>query len=459
MIRKHGLFLSAALLLFLCALPLSAANAETECTAAAAARLLREGRDSDQYAVWETTVVHLYENDAVRDYFLVRSMLACLTGQGYAPDTEPGLRFMPCYEVPFPTDGMTLYKGAQYNFHGLVLSDSPLTEISLTVEPRGESSRKSAQSAVVRIPAEGSVLRFSLDDDTAGGKKTINEMIDMRALPTGRHRLTLSAANAAGAKKTLYQADFTVAESKNSYPLMQCNFGDNYSLAARFFNYETELFTPRYSLKTEGGRVVSLSTEWRETYLVDTKTVLGRCHEKAYPYFMKAWEYLNNTHIRLHDKYRATKIIPLVSLIGSTCDSYVPRFQSNERYISHHSLGTCLDVNYDYYPNNNVETNHQVIGDDVRNHLTYNGIMEDEATGLKYYDFTYTGSYPAKVDHIPKSIINYLLYELAFYRAGFSWGFYYISSCDGMHFTLTDCDYSRHDNPIMGLRKVYEYYN
>ncbi len=455
MIRKPVLLAAAATLLLLCVPAPSPAKAETEYTAAAAARLLREGRDSDQYAVWETTVVHLYRNDAVRDHFLVRSMLACLTGQGCAPDTEPGLRFMPCYEVPMPSDGMTLYKGAQYNFHGLVLSDSPLTEVSLTVEPRGGSSK--AQSAAIRIPAEDGLLRFSLDDDTAGGKRTLNEMIDMRVLSTGRHRLTLSASNAAGAKKTLYQADFTVEDSKNSYPLMQCNFGDNYSWAERFFGSDdTKAFMPNYSLKTEGGRVVSLSTEWRDRYLVDTKTILGRCHEKAYPYFMKAWEYLNNTYVRLHQKNRSSRIMPLVSLIGSTCDSYVPRFQSNERYISHHSLGTCLDVNYDYYPNNNIETNHQVIGDDVREHLTYNGIMEDE-NGLRYYDFTYTGSYPAKVNHIPKSIINYLLYELAFYRAGFSWGFYYINSCDGMHFTLSDCDYSRHDNPIMGLRKVYEY--
>ena len=64
--------------------------------------------------------------------------------------------------------------------------------------------------------ASGIHYMVSLDDDTAGGKRTLNEMIDMRVLSTGRHRLTLSASNAAGAKKTLYQADFTIQDSKNS---------------------------------------------------------------------------------------------------------------------------------------------------------------------------------------------------------------------------------------------------
>ena len=91
MIKKPVLLAAAAALLLLCVPAPFPAKAETECTAAAAARLLREGRDSDQYAVWETTVVHLYRNDAVRDHFLIRSMLACLTGQALTlPACAPG---------------------------------------------------------------------------------------------------------------------------------------------------------------------------------------------------------------------------------------------------------------------------------------------------------------------------------------------------------------------------------
>jgi hypothetical protein len=48
------------------------------------------------------------------------------------------------------------------------------------------------------------------------------------------------------------------------------------------------------------------------------------------------------------------------------------------------------------------------------------------------------------------------LYELAFYRAGFQWGHYYVSTSDAMHFTLTDNIRISHDGNE-GLRKVYEY--
>ena len=61
-----------------------------------------------------------------------------------------------------------------------------------------------------------------------------------------------------------------------------------------------------------------------------------------------------------------------------------------------------------------------------------------------------------KPQNVPETVINYLLYELAFYRAGFQWGHYYISTSDGMHFTLTDNIRISHDGND-GLRKVFEY--
>ncbi|MEZ4509046.1 MAG: M15 family metallopeptidase [Eubacteriales bacterium] len=136
--------------------------------------------------------------------------------------------------------------------------------------------------------------------------------------------------------------------------------------------------------------------------------------------------------------------------------TYVPRFQSNLGYISHHTLGTAIDVNDDMYPNKNKSSNHDIIGDDVKNHLVYNGIQTDE-TGVRYYDFTYDGSYPARYLKVPKTIVNYLLYELAFFRAGFEWGYYYETTCDAMHFMLTENDINRHMHSDIGLRKVYAY--
>ncbi|MEZ4627873.1 MAG: hypothetical protein R2912_07250 [Eubacteriales bacterium] len=108
------------------------------------------------------------------------------------------------------------------------------------------------------------------------------------------------------------------------------------------------------------------------------------------------------------------------------------------------------------FPNKNIPRNHDLIGGEVRNHLVYNGIKTDE-NGISYYDFTYDGTYSAKYKKVPKTIVNYLVFELAFFRAGFEWGFYYETTCDAMHFMLTENDRNRHMHTDIGLRKVYAY--
>ena len=105
--------------------------------------------------------------------------------------------------------------------------------------------------------------------------------------------------------------------------------------------------------------------------------------------------------------------------------------------------------------NRNVLSNRALILDEVRNHLAYNGIKT--ANGVSYYDFTYNGSCSATYRNVPQTVINYLLYELAFYRAGFGWGYYYDHACDGMHFTLSEMSASIHDTSGRSLRKVYQY--
>ena len=53
--------------------------------------------------------------------------------------------------------------------------------------------------------------------------------------------------------------------------------------------------------------------------------------------------------------------------------------------------------------------------------------------------------------------MNYFLYELAFYRAGFAWGFYYPHTCDAMHFTLTELSPSLFTDGPYAMRKVFTY--
>ena len=131
------------------------------------------------------------------------------------------------------------------------------------------------------------------------------------------------------------------------------------------------------------------------------------------------------------------------------------RFVSSRKYVSHHSLGTVVDLNTNLSVNSQRNKNKYLIYDAVANHLTYNGIQTGE-DGVRYYDFTYDGSYRGAPEDMPPAIVNYLLYELAFYRAGFRWGFYF-DTADPMHYTLTESQYEYFEEGPFALRKVYEY--
>ncbi len=207
------------------------------------------------------------------------------------------------------------------------------------------------------------------------------------------------------------------------------------------------------------GRYIATDEDWRNKYLVVSS--LGRVHVDALSHFEAAEHYLKNTYVRVSLQNPVTGLVSegsvlLLDELLEKSATYVPRFQSNQEYISHHTFGTAIDVNDTMVPNKNRPENHEVIGDDVKNHLIYNGIRTDE-NGVLYYDFLYTGSYSGRYKRVPKTIINYLLYELAFFRAGFEWGYYYETTCDAMHFMLTENDINRHMHTDIGLRKVYEY--
>ena len=106
-------------------------------------------------------------------------------------------------------------------------------------------------------------------------------------------------------------------------------------------------------------------------------------------------------------------------------------------------------------PNKNSDANTALIDDDVKGHLVYNGILEEN--GIPYYDFTYDGAYKLDPNGVPETCVNYLLYELGFFRAGFLWAHYYKSTSDAMHFCLSEFVTYNHEHKQYGLRKVYEY--
>jgi len=422
-------------------------------SAANAALMLRLGEDSVPVSYWDTA-----QPDASKLFRLrkaVRAMLFCTVNMGALPVGRDGIQFQADPEIPLMEDGATLPGGLDYNTRGSIYSNSPLTSVTASFVPRGGGQGET--QTVIFDPSQN-MLDYSLDTKSEySARSGIGDLFDISDLPSGKYTFTLSATSVAlSAPVTLYKVNCSISESKDTY-LTQNKFDDNYFEVNRFFNGDTSKFLFQFWIRD--GRSISTDTEWREVTIVESS--LGRVNVGAVPNFELANYYLEHTYFsvtivnRKLNRQTDGRVTLLKNLISKEV-TYVPRFQSNLQYVSHHTLGLAIDVNDDMYPNKNIITNHDLIGDDVRNHLIYNGIKTDE-NGQQYYDFTYDGKYSPRFERVPKTIVNYLLYELAFFRAGFQWGYYYETTCDGMHFTLAEMDINKHMYSDVGLRKVYDY--
>lgn len=67
------------------------------------------------------------------------------------------------------------------------------------------------------------------------------------------------------------------------------------------------------------------------------------------------------------------------------------------------------------------------------------------------------GEWGQAYERVPTILLNYLLYELAFYRVGFFWGACYDHTCDASHFGPGELNPSVHSDSPLALRKVFEY--
>ena len=415
--------------------------------------MLRRGEDSDAVFYWDTA-----QSDASQLYRLrkaVSAMLYYSVGNGTLPVGRNGIHFQPDLEVPLIQQGQELTRGVDFNIRGSVYSDSPLTSVTASMTPLGNGD--SVTQTETFDPTDN-ILGYSLDtkiDHSA--REGLNSSFDISKLSAGRYQFSLIATSVAQPEPvTLYNVECSVSNLDNLF-LTQNMIDGSYSRLYTFFKGDTSKFLFQYW--TRDGRSISTNSDWRDATIVESS--LGRVNVDAVPYFDLANYYLENTRVCVTIINRKTGgqtngRVTLLSKLISKKTTYVPRFQSNMQYISRHTLGLAIDVNDDMYPNKNILTNQELIGNDVRNHLVYNGIKTD-ADGLQYYDFTYDGSYSPRFERVPKTIINYLLYELAFFRAGFDWGYYYEGACDGMHFGLEEYDINRHMYSDIGLRKIYEY--
>ncbi len=422
--------------------------------AALCARVLRAGEGSEAYESWLRTLAHA-PHVCIRQK-VGRAILKCaLDLETQTPSDEP-LYLVTCSEAPLPGNGTDAYRSQQFNLHGTVYSVNPITAVTVSIKHRGITGGIYPVTATVSFDASENRTAYSLDEEVLVGDdyKSLDSLTNFSRLKTGKHVFSILVTTTAAAEPvTLYEENFEVLNERPT--LTQNAFRDNYSTALRFFGGDTSKFLMSYTWRSQGKRDINTAEVWRNANIV--KSSLGRVHIDAVSNFEQANDYLQSSYIRVSVNGAEGKVLQLARLVDRYA-TYVPRFQSDLRLISHHTFGTAIDVNDKYGANLNNAENWNVIGAAVREDLVYNGIQTD-GDGQQYYDFTFTGDAGAKADGVPKSIVNYLIYELAFFRAGFNWGYYYDHTCDAMHFSLTDGEHYRHMDSEIGLRKVFEYYD
>lgn len=346
-----------------------------------------------------------------------------------------------------PSDSLSVYEGIGFNMRGTITSDSPLTKAWLTAT----DSRGNVYTATVSLKASQNITILALegDDSLDAGHVTDN-------LENGKCLIELYAQSTSHPSAAcLYSSRFDKLPDTKMRLTPNSFRGDFYSSALSFFKDESAFI---FTFTHDSGRHIKQDKAWVSNNIVtvtDWQNNTVPVHRLAAPYFEKAYGYIANTLLRVRSASFDTGVIPLSDVAAVTYGAYVSRFVSGKRFVSHHALGTAQDINADYPSNVNDKKNHKVIADEVAL-LEYEGLLTDR-NGNRYHSFVYNGTCSDIRGKVPQTISNYLIYELAFFRAGFCWGYYYDHTCDAMHFSLTELPLSTHEAENGGLRKVYSY--
>ncbi len=394
-----------------------------------------------------------------KEAYLEQEPIALETAEPVAPTPRPTpeatLTFVENAEYPLPKKENLLVQGAFFRLRGTIQSNYPLSSVTVTITcDHNDQEIYPYQKTVFLFPADFRQT-YSLDDPDTKSEKSLDQLVKFSELQVGLHTLKLSATIVGRTKSyPLATSQFYVLGEKWKW-IQKKDFNNSYDTALKFFSVP-ERFVYRY--QWVDGRYIVADPEWEKTYITKLQGLpddtLWSVHIDAVPYYEKALRYLNSTFVRVHGTNGDSGILPLSDLVVEYNGSYVSRFTSSLKTISHHAFGTATDINASMAPNRNLPENDAVILDEVKNRLSYTGIATEG--DVQYYDYTYSGSYPTKHHGVPDSVINYLLYELAFFRAGFQWGHYYVSTSDAMHFTLSDNVLGTHEGET-GLRKVFAY--
>ncbi len=373
------------------------------------------------------------------------------------PQIPSVLTFDESADDPLPAQNARLAFGRSFRLRGTVQSNYPLTSVTLEITCAYSEDSRYPYLRTVSFDPASAVYSYPLDDALTQEGASIDSLAQFSALDVGIHTLRLYATSTGETEpKELFKTRFYIL-SDNWETILKSDFSNNsYQTALAFFE-QKDAFLYRY--QWVDARYIVADPDWEAAYIVSFECLPGRdpwrIHKYALPYYQVASYYLNNVHVRVSGTNGDSGTLLLSDLIDTYNGSYCSRFTSSLKSISHHAFGTATDLNGGMGANDNLKENIALINTEVRDFLTYNGIKSEG--GISYYDYTYTGDSLLWVYRsIPETVINYILYELAFYRAGFQWGHYYVSTSDGMHFTLTDNIRISHDGND-GLRKVFDY--
>ena len=368
-----------------------------------------------------------------------------------APITNGSISFSPSASLPLPSLNEDVPQGQPFCFGGTMRSSTPILSVTAVVTRDGGSS----VSASVNFSESDNRLSVELVDRTfpSSGDQSLTKKLRFENLASGSYTFSLYAS-AAGVQNSLITSSRFRIVGGEWRQLISNNLRNNYAYALSFFGSRDQ-FMFRY--KWGEGRQITVEQSWLSSHFTSVTSPTGGTwyvHKKAKANFERAIGYLNGAYVHVGGTYDSG-LVRLRDLIGSFDGILNTRFVTDRTFVSHHAFGTAIDLNASMTPNRNRLDNRSLIRSEVRDHLVYNGIKEQN--GVRYYDFTYNGSYSETHRGIPTSVVNYLLYELAFYRAGFAWGYYYDHACDGMHFTVSELPPDIHNTSPRSLRKVYDY--
>ena len=355
---------------------------------------------------------------------------------------------------PLPEEGAVLPLGEPYTIGGTVYSNYPLDSVTVSISCSHNNQKPYPYKKTVHFRSSRTGA-YTLTDAATDEGISLSNQVDFSQLLVGFHTLKITATVKGMRGVEVFRCSFYVVSTEWE-TITESNFPDSYPEALQFFG-ETERFLYRY--QWVNGRYILADPEWEKTYITEIPAypdaMPWRVHIDAVPYFEQAFEYLETSYVRVHGTNGDTGLLKASDLITEYNGCYVSRFTSSLKAISHHTFGTAVDVNASMTPNKNSDANTALIDDDVKGHLVYNGILEEG--GVPYYDFTYDGSYQNDPNGVPETCVNYLLFELGFFRAGFDWAHYYKSTSDAMHFCLSEFVTYKHEDRQYGLRKVFEY--